>query len=153
MAKFIKFKKNIYVCFNKNNNMKTVFLLLFVLFLSFAKGQAHLGSTENAIRNTYPNKTWTANYADNGKRYISADMQYGNFVYYFDKETKLSDYCVQIPFNITTLNGQVEAYNKKYVITSDTSWTAYLEEGGMIYIKLIYNTELKTSYFTYSDTK
>jgi len=138
---------------NKNTYMKITFFVLFIFLISFANGQAHLGSTENKIRNIYPDKTWTAKYADNGKRYISADMQYGNFTYYFDKETKLSDFCIQIPFSIATLNGQVEAYNKKYVITSDTSWTAYLEEGGILYIKLVYSEELKASYFTYSDTK
>lgn len=136
--------------------MKKIFVFLSILFVTFGivNGQAHLGKTEYAIKAMYPEKKWTADYTTkSGIRYISADMIYGTFTYYFDKETKLSNYCMQIPFNNATMNGQVEAYNKKYVITSDTSWTAYLDEGGIMYIKLIYDSENKISYFSYSDSK
>jgi len=51
------------------------------------------------------------------------------------------------------MNGQVEMYNKKYVITSDTSWTAYLEDGGIIHISLLYDSENKISFFSYSSSK
>lgn len=128
-------------------------LLLIACFTKLTKGQAHLGSSEYLIRNMYPDKKWTINYASNGVKYISADMVYGNFTYYFDKETNLSDYCIQIPYNVATMNGQVEAYNKKYVITSDISWTAYLEEGGIMYIKLLYDSKNQLSYFSYSKNK
>ena len=101
----------------------------------------------------YPEKKWSIDYTKNGTKYISANMVYGNFTYYFDKETKLSFLCLQFPFSIPAMNGQVEAYNKKYVITSDISWTAYLEDGGIMYIKLLYDSENKVSYFSYSDTK
>lgn len=42
---------------------------------------------------------------------------------------------MQIPFNNATMNRLIEAYNQKNVITSDTSWTAYLDEGEIMYIK------------------
>ncbi len=135
-------------------NKYIVSLYIAILTFGAAKGQAVLGRTESYIRSTYPEKKWTTDYTSkSGVKYISADMAYGSFCYYFDKETKLSDYCIQIPFNNATMNGQVEAYNKKYVITSDTTWTAYLEEGGIMYIKLIYNSESNLSYFSYSSTK
>jgi hypothetical protein len=133
--------------------MKKVVIILYVFFSITAKGQAHLGSTESSIKELHPENKWKTGYTDKGRKYISSDMIYGNFTYYFDKETGLSDYNIQIPFNLVTMNGQVEAYNKKYVITSDTSWTAYLEDGGMIYIRLIYSNENKIRYFTYSSTK
>jgi hypothetical protein len=133
--------------------MRTILVFLFLFTFSLVKGQAHLGSTEYAIKGMFPEKRWTSNYTKNGTRYISADIGYGNYTYYFDKETNLSDFCIQIPASITALNAQVELYNKKYVITSETSWTAYLEQGGIMYIKLIYSEELKASYFTYSNTK
>jgi hypothetical protein len=129
-------------------------LLIFSVFLAvIAKGQAHLGVNEYEIKKSHPDKKWTTNYTDDGVKYISSDMVYGNFTYYFDKETNLSNFNIQIPFNQATMNGQVEAYNKKYVITSDTSWTAYLEDGGIIYIKLVYYEGDKIPYFTYLPKK
>ena len=101
----------------------------------------------------YPENKWTVSFTIDGRKFISTDMVYGSFAYYFNKETKLSNFNIQIPFNINALNAQVEAYNKKYVITSETSWTAYLEDGGIMYIKLLYSEESKLRYFTYSDTK
>lgn len=134
--------------------MKKIFSFFISLFFILqANAQAHLGSTETAIRNMYPEKVFKSAYTKSGVKYISVDMIYGNFTYYFNKDTKLSDYCIQIPFSIPSMNGQVEAYNKKYVITSDTSWTAYVENGGIMYIKLLYDKESKMSYFTYSDEK
>ena len=133
--------------------MKKIIIIFFIFFAINANGQAHLGVTEASIRETHSDKKWTTGYTDKGAKYISSDMTYGNFTYYFDKESSLSDFNIQIPFNLATMNGQVEAYNKKYVITSDTTWTAYLEDGGMIYIKLIYSEKSKLRYFTYSSTK
>jgi len=133
--------------------MKTIYSIFIFLAAFGAKGQAHLGSTEYEIRSLYPEKNWETSYADNGKKYISANFVFGTFAYYFDPETKLSNFCIQIPFNLAKLNAQVEIYNKKYVITSDTSWTAYLENGGILYIKLVYDRDTKLSYFTYSSPK
>ncbi len=136
--------------------MKKLVISIFIICITSGtvQSQAHLGLTEYQIRNKYPEKKWSVNYTSTSRiKYISADMVYGNFAYYFDNETKLSYFCVQIPFNLATMNGQIEAYNKKYVITSATSWTAYLDEGGIMYIDLVYDRENKQSYFTYSDTR
>lgn len=133
--------------------MKKIAIILCVFFTINAKAQAHLGATEASIKELHPDNKWTTLYTDKGRKYIMTEMIYGNFSYYFDKETGLSDYNIQVPFNLETMNGQVEAYNKKYVITSETSWTAYLEDGGMIYINLVYSEKKKLRYFTYSSTK
>lgn len=115
-------------------------------------GQAHLGSSESEIKSMHPGNIWKSDYTKDGIKYIYSDMVYGTFYYYFDKETGLSYLCVQFPFNLEALNGQVEAYNKKYVITSDTSWTAYLDQGGLMYIKLRYDQEDNIRFFTYSSS-
>lgn len=131
--------------------MKKLLLLLTVLLPMFCIAQAHLGSTENEIRNKYPNKTFEVGYSDDGEKYIKTFMVYGNFIYYFNKENGLSNFCMQIIDEMPYLNGQVEAYNKKYVIISDTEWKAYLEDGGILNIKLSYNEEYKVHVFSYTD--
>ncbi len=78
-------------------------------------------------------------------------MIYGTFFYYFDKETGLSNFCMQVIDKPTYLNGQVEIYNKKYVIISDTKWKAYLEDGGIMNIELSYNAEYKVYVFYYTN--
>lgn len=133
--------------------MYKIITLTLCLIFSKAYSQAHLGATETAIKKKYPEKVWEKGTTIKGSKYISTDMIYGDFTYYFDIETGLSNFCMQIPFNAGSLNAQVEAYNKKYVITSDTSWTAYLDEGGIMYIKLKYSDETKLSAFIYTSTK
>jgi hypothetical protein len=51
---------------------------------------------------------------------------------------------------MTALNAQVENYNKKYVIVSETSWKAYLDGGSIMRINLVYDEENKTYFFTYN---
>jgi hypothetical protein len=114
-------------------------------------GQAHLGLSESEIRETYPEKTFEEDYTEDGQKYISTFMTYGSFVYYFDKDTGLSYSCIQIVKELPYLNGQVEAYNKKYVIISDTKWKAYLAEGGILNIELKYEEEYKLHVFYYSN--
>jgi hypothetical protein len=133
--------------------MRLFSLLIFLPLLIYTncKGQAHLGSTETEIRNLHPDNTFSVGYANNGQRYIYTKMAFGVFSYYFDSTTNLSVKCLQIPNNLTDLNTQVQIYNQKYVITSKTSWTAYLEGGGIMYIKLIYSDEYKLYEFIYTN--
>lgn len=131
--------------------MKKLIFLLIVMLPLIGKAQAHLGSTEKDIRDLYSDKTFEVGYTDDGEKYISAFMYYGTFIYYFDKETGLSNFCMQVINEIPYLNGQVEAYNKKYVIVSDTEWKAYLEGGGILKIKLDYNEEYKVYFFYYTN--
>jgi len=77
-------------------------------------------------------------------------MIYGTFFYYLDKETGLSNFCIQVIDKMPYLNGQVETYNKKYVIVSDTEWKAYLEGGGLLKITLEYNDEYEVYVFSYA---
>jgi hypothetical protein len=127
-------------------------IVLFILLLSFlSNAQAHLNLTEKDIRDGYSDKTFEVGYNDDGEKYISTFMIYGTFIYYFDKETGLSDFCIQIVDKMPYLNGQVEAYNKKYVIVSDTEWKAYLEGGSVLNIKLTYNKENEFYVFYYTN--
>jgi len=131
--------------------MKKLLFLLIVFLPILSNAQAHLGSTEKEIRDLHSDKTFEVAYSDNGEKYIYTFMNYGTFFYYFDKETGLSNFCMQAVDKMPYLNGQVEAYNKKYVIVSDTEWKAYLEGGGILKIKLSYDEELKVYIFYYTN--
>jgi hypothetical protein len=135
--------------------MKKVYLFALLLtglmYSSVASAQAHLGITESEIRNSHSDLIFKSSTTTAGSHYIYANMSLGTFFYYFNKSTGLTDHCIQIPNDLTSLNTQVEIYNKKYVATSKKSWTAYLEGGGMMYIKLLYLTEQKTYYFAYEN--
>lgn len=127
-------------------------IFTFIVFLPlFGIAQAHLGSTLADIKAIHPVKNFQIKYTSSGQMYASAEMYYGEFVYYFDKETGLSTACIQIPDNMSSLNAQVETYNKKYVILSETSWKAYLEGGGLMKIDLTYDEEYKIYVFSYSN--
>ncbi|MBK7341730.1 MAG: hypothetical protein IPJ06_00675 [Saprospiraceae bacterium] len=115
------------------------------------KTQAHLGSSLVDLKAMYPDKNFKIEYANDGTSYTAADHLYGTFVYYFDKETGLTKYCIQIPDNMPALNAQVEAYNNKYVIVSETSWRAYLEGGGILKINLSYDDENDIYIFYYTN--
>jgi hypothetical protein len=131
--------------------MRKLFLIVVAFLPLLTFGQAHLGLSESEIKNKYPEKSFETDYTDEGQKYISTFMIYGTFVYYFDKETGLSSSCIQVVDELPYLNGQVEAYNKKYVIISDTKWKAYLEGGGIINIELVYKEEYKLYVFYYTD--
>jgi|SRR5690554_2344554 len=131
--------------------MKKLFFLLILMLPLVGKAQAHLGSTEEEIRELYSEKTFEVGYTAEGEKYISTFMFYGTFLYYFDKETGFSNFCMQVINEIPYLNGQVEAYNKKYVIVSDTEWKAYLEDGSILKIKLDYNEEYEVYVFYYTN--
>ena len=127
--------------------------MFLVLVPVLSKAQAHLGSTLSEIKALHPENDFEIDYTKSGIKYASTDMALGTFIYYFDGTTGLSYLCVQIPSNLTNLNTQVEIYNKKYVVTSKTSWTAYLEGGSIMYIKLKYEEEYKLYSFIYSSTE
>jgi hypothetical protein len=131
--------------------MKKIIFALTLFLPLFGIAQAHLGSTFADIKAIHQDKDFKIKYTTSGQMYASAEMYYGEFVYYFDKESGLSTACIQIPNNMTALNAQVEIYNKKYVIISETSWKAYLEGGGIMKIDLTYDEEYKLYVFSYSN--
>lgn len=131
--------------------MKLLLLSLLILVSLLSSSQAQLGSSEAEIRKTFSNNTFETGFTTEGNKYISTFMVYGTFVYYFDKSNGLCYLCLQLIDNMGYLNAQVEAYNKKYVIVSDTKWKAYLEEGGILNIELSYNSEIKQYVFYYSE--
>lgn len=126
-----------------------VALILSIPFLSNA--QAHLGSTLSEIKAMHTDKIFTTDYTNDGTKYASVEMPLGTFIYYFDGETGLSNLCIQIPNDMKALNTQVEIYNRKYVIVSETSWKAYLEGGGLLKIDLEYKEAQKLYVFYYTN--
>jgi len=126
-------------------------LLTFLMFLPFlANAQAHLGESLSGLKQRYPDKIFEIKYTTDGSKYTMAEQALGTFVYYFNNETGLTEMCIQIPDDLQALNTQVEIYNKKYVILSETSWKAYLEGGSTMNISLIYNDEYETYIFYYT---
>lgn len=134
----------------KKIKMKKLIFAFIVMLPFVGKAQAHLGVTLAELKAIHTDKVFTVKYTDDGQKYAYTDMYYGTFYYYFDKETGLSNFCMQIPDNMTALNAQVESYNKKYVILSETSWKAYLEGGGLMNINLQYNKEYDLYVFYYT---
>ncbi len=129
--------------------MKKILLCVIFLLPFFGYSQAHLGISLTELKELHNDKTFKINFTDDGTKYASAEMPFGEFSYYFGKEDGLTFRCIQIPDNMTALNAQVENYNKKYVIVSETSWKAYLDGGGIMKINLVYNEEYKAYYFTF----
>jgi len=130
--------------------MRKLIFLLILMFPLLGTAQAHLGSTLTEIKAMHPDKVFKVEYTNDGTKYAYTDMPLGTFFYYFDSETGLSNLCLQIPDDMTALNTQVEIYNKKYVIVSETSWKAYLEGGGLMKINLTYREGLKSYMFIYN---
>ncbi len=135
---------------DNSRKLKILFFVIFGMFPFLGKSQAHLGSTIAEIKAIHPDKIFTTKFTNNGIKYIYANMTFGTFYYYFDKESGLSNLCLQIPDNMNALNAQVEVYNKKYVIISETSWKAYLEGGGLMKINLKYDEDIKGYLFIYN---
>ncbi len=144
-------RESIMVFQTNQTKMKNLFLTLIVVLPLFANAQAHLGSTEWEIRSIYPDKVFDKRYTSGGIKYIKAKMQLGTFFYYFGGKTGLSKMCLQLPESMIALNTQVEIYNNKYVIISETSWKAYLEDGGIMEISLLYYDDLKAYVFVYTN--
>lgn len=116
----------------------------------FAFTQAHLGSSLSDLKTMYPEKTFKIEYADDGTKFTTAEQLLGVYIYYFDKETNLTFLCIQVPNDMEALSAQIEIYNKKYVILSDTTWKAYLEGGTTMNIYLKYQEEYNTYIFYYT---
>lgn len=131
--------------------MKKVIFIAVLLLPLLGKAQAHLGSTLTDIKAMHPDNYFKIDYTKQGQKYAQTEMPLGTFVYYFDSKTGLTDFCIQIPKNMQALNAQVEIYNKKYVILSETSWKAYLEGGGIMYIKLNYDEDYQLYSFSYTN--
>ncbi len=128
---------------------KAILSLIFALPL-ICNAQAYLGSTASEIKANQPDRVFKTDYAKDGTKYMYTEMTLGTFYYYFDIATGLSNMCMQIPNDLTALNTQVEVYNKKYVIKSETAWKAYLEGGAIINIKLKYDEDTKLYVFYYT---
>lgn len=129
--------------------MKKFIILLLLITPTFLKAQAHLGNTAKEIEDLFPTNTFKSDVTALGKKYIYTGMDLGTFTYYFDS-TGHSDLCILLPNDMFKVNQQVQTLNHEYVITSDTTWKAYLDGGYIMNIKLSYNAEYKISSFSYT---
>lgn len=125
--------------------MKKLFIIL-LPFLGMA--QAHLGHTEYEIRSFHTDNEFTRDWTKEGKKYLMTPMALGTFIYYFD-EKGYSNFNIQIPRTMKDANTQAQIYNEKYVVTSQTSWTAYLDGGGIMKIEMVFDEGLNTFIFRY----
>ena len=132
-----------------NIEMKKALIGLLFLLPVFCQSQALIGFSLYQIKAEHPDKIFTIDYTNSGTKYAKTEMSTGTFVYYFDASTGLSNYCILFPKDMGALNGLVETYNSKYVITSETSWTAYLDGGGRMKITLEYDTDYELYVFHY----
>jgi hypothetical protein len=130
--------------------MKNFYFFILILLPFMIEAQAHLGESFSGLESRYPDLTFEVETTNDGTIYTTAQQLFGTFIYYFDGETGLTNLCVQIPDDLQALNAQVEIYNKKYVIISETSWKAYLDGGSTMEINLIYNEEYETYIFYYT---
>ena len=131
--------------------MKTLFKILIIFLPLFSQGQAHLGYSLSELKAIHPDKEFGVGNTDDGISYTYTSMPLGVFCYYFSNETNVSKLCIQIPDDLRSLNSQIEIYNNKYVIESNTSWKAYLEGGGVMKIILSYDEENETYIFIYTN--
>ena len=130
--------------------MKKLLAVILITLLPFiGRAQAHLGATESEIKSYHQEVTFKIGYTDKNVKYLSGDMAYGTFLYYFDSNNEYTNYCVQVPYDLKSLNALVEIYNKKYVIVSNSSWKGYLEGGVIMFLNLTYNKEYDIYVFSY----
>lgn len=110
--------------------------------------QAHLGSPADEVMNYHPEVKWYRGETTNGTKYLTADMPLGRFYYYFNDEG-YTDFNFQIPYDIISTNKQVAIYNEKYVKNGENAWKAYLKNGFVMNIEMIWDSELNSFVFKY----
>jgi len=113
------------------------------------KSQALLGFSIEDIKANFSENSFEKIISDNGRLMYRTEFEHGDFIYVFDKETLLSNTCMLFPNNLANLNALVELYNKEYVVVSDSSWKAYLDNGTIMKVELIFDTKNKIYFFVY----
>lgn len=132
--------------------MKNIFLVTALLVTIILKAQAHFGVTEQKLYAFHPASIWYEDYTAAGRRFVFFENSAGQWRYFFDPVTKLTNFCMLVPSSIGQVNALVEGYNKRYVIISQKCWDEYLENGSIIRITLIFDPIEKTNVFTYVQT-
>jgi hypothetical protein len=134
----------------KIENMKRNILLiiLFIPFLGIAQ-LPYLGNNLDDLKKIYSDKSLTISFANDGTKIATVQTENGNYNYYFNSETGITDYCIQFMPNNKLLNYQVEWYNKNFVTISEKSWKAYLDKGKIMNIELKYDEKYDVTSFHY----
>lgn len=113
---------------------------LFLITCLSGFSQARIGFTESQIRSDLSYLTFTEGVSNEGYKYIYAYADRGVVAYYFG-EDGLCMLTRFLPYTQGDLNFYVESYNSKYVIISETHWKAYLQNGGIVDIYLVTNSD------------
>ena len=129
--------------------MKKICFLIIILVPLVVKSQALLGFSIEDIKANFSENSFEKIISDNGRLMYRTEFEHGDFIYVFDKETLLSNTCMLFPNNLANLNALVELYNKEYVVVSDSSWKAYLDNGTIMKVELIFDTKNKIYFFVY----
>lgn len=124
-------------------------LLLLCLLPVMLQGQARLNKSEEEIIEAFPEIKFKKGLTSDNLKYIMGDFPRGTFVYYFD-EYNYTNLNIMVPYSIEKANEQVEIYNGKYVIISKTSWNAYMDNGMIMKIDMIFDDEINKFIFRYS---
>lgn len=137
--------------------MKKVLLIIAMLITAAMTTRAQksdyalvqLRATEKEIRSMFPYVSFEYHNSDNGTPYLERRWDDEWFCYYFSKETGDCFEVFEQPTTQGRINQLAEIYNKKYAITSERSWTAYLDGGRIQYIKMVYIEATGKFAFTY----
>lgn len=128
--------------------MKKIISFLILLIPIFGLSQVpYLGNSLYDLEKKYPNKNLKISFAKDDTKIATVETENGNYNYYFDNKTGITDYCIQFLPNNKLLNYQIEFYNKNFVVISDKNWKAYLSDGVILTINLIYDPESKLTSF------
>lgn len=116
----------------KSLHVLAFFVLLFVANFSIA--QVLVGSTKTEIIKYYKDKGISPVPNEENLTFIGTD---GKWIYFMDADEK----CFLCGCDLNSqsdVNSLVSLFNTQYVIVSNVEWKAYLSNGKIVKIKLIY---------------
>ena len=127
-------------------------LLLLVTFITvftiISKAQSRIGYTPSQIKAEFYYYTWSSGYTTDGTYYIYTTYTRGLLIHYFNSSMICYSTLLK-PNTVGDLNYYVELYNKQYVIVSDKSWKAYLDNGSIVNISLKNDAEYGSYFYFY----
>jgi len=114
----------------------TMSILMLMLNHQDTNAQARIGFSKAEIRSEFSNPIYNlkSGTTEKGKQFIGITTTDSYTFYYFDN-TGYCNISVIIPKNQQVLNKLVQTYNNNYSITSNISWTAYID-GGVLHVSL-----------------
>lgn len=107
--------------------MKKLILILTILISFMSNSQSRLGYSYTEVKNEFSDQyTFTTGYRDELGKFLEFEIPGGMVTYYFNDES-VCYFVTLVPESKGDLHFFIEEYNKKYVITSRTSWLIYTD--------------------------